>query len=581
MRKSPSCSAARLGSAGLFLLLAIIIGAGAEAAGVSVRDAWAEDGSVSLESGDYELQFTRDDGRVRLYDRTRAQQAEVMSLSVLGPGGPPAAVSSCEATEGQQEARCDVTFAGEDGPIRATFSLSDAGDITVRPVENAERLSVSAEFAYGVLPSRHLDDTIYTAADHGQLNRLHLPSEHLFVGLLEGGNRVLACAWPSTDQRVSLVLAGQEEDRRIDSLELSLAGEEAHLSTFTAPGIWHAILLDESYEEQEIALEWSPPFDATWKIQLEELGVPTTFQLHPQRRRPWRPTVGFYTYPFFREGGEIVLRLHKKLTSEGTGLIYALYGHEQTPYPLLTRALATTKQREITELHPAVHYYALDPEPIEGGRMMDGHCYGRDQLKLTTLAVGAQTREADFLETHILERQHECGVIATYLVGRALDRMSALSAEIEGRLRDDDGNRALASFLRGLLETVTAMEQEYRERLDGREPEDIIRHVADVVRSFRQVIREEADLELSPETLYYINELNAIIALAEDQGRRFGTWARKLFQQAAYECVGDPDAAAFASVIREAMREHMRYREYEMPRTSGWPDGLVAEGMTP
>ncbi len=560
------------------LTLVAVVAAALPAAGdVSVIDTWREAGSVSLENGEWRLAFSKDDAAARVYDLAGAEPAEVLSLVPFGADGTQATgIVACDLLDrSEHEVRCKALFSTGERPIGATFVFGSKGAVCVQPAEGLHGVAVAAEYAHAVLPSRHLDDNIYDAADYPNLTRLHVPSENMLVGLLRGGRRIAVVAWPSGGPSARIRLAGAGNTRRIEAIEVVLGDRELFVGAFSAPGIWHRIGLLPSYEEQDVALEWEPPFNAAWKMQLAELGVPTAFRCVHSRKKPWRPTVGFYTYPFFREAGKTILHLHKKLASTGETLIYALEGHEKTPYAFLTSNLPVGEQREITELYPVEHYYRLDPEPVEGGLIMNAHCAGRDQLKHTTLTVGAQAREVPFLDTHISDRAHECEFIITHHVQRSLDCMAALDEEIGGWMEDEAGNAGTLEFLRSLRETLTAMEDEYVGRLRGESPEDIIRRIHDVAAKFRSVIREDAGPEVCPEILWHINELNAIISLEEDQGRRFGTYGRKLFQQAGYECVSEPQTAQYAKTIRSRLREHLRYRQYESPRTSGSPGSLL------
>jgi hypothetical protein len=273
-----------------------------------------------------------------------------------------------------------------------------------------------------------------------------------------------------------------------------------------------------------------------------------------------------------------VLHLHKKLECAGKALIYALEGNEKTPYAFLTTNLPADVQQGMTELHAVTHYYVLDPHPVEGGFIVNAHCAGRDQLKLTTLTVGAQAREIDFLDTHIMDRVHECEVIATLHVQRSLTCMEDLGRRLDGWSKQEAGNAGMATFLRSLRDTLTAMQEEYLQRLGGESPQELIARTQQVGERFKAVIRDGAGPELCPEMLADINELNAVISLEEDQGRRFGTWSRKLFQQAGYECVGELRAAERAREIRGVLRDHLRYRQYEAPGTAGTPGSLLRGG---
>jgi hypothetical protein len=568
------------GAAGLWVLSALASGPQARAAGVSVADKWGASGTVSLDNGAWRLVFARGNGAARVYDLAGTAKTETMSLVPIGTDGNRATeLTACRVLEGAADGgRCQATFAGKGGPIEATFTLTSKGAIRVEPSATLKGIAVTAAYRYGVLPSRHLDDNVYDAADYPGLARLRLPSENLLVGLVEGGNQIVALAWPSGEQSAAIVLSEAGGKRRIEALEVTLAGHDLFVGAFSAPGIWYAKELLPAYEEQDVALDWKPPFAAAWKTQFTELGVPTTFRRLDEREKPWRPTIGFYIWPFFTENGKVLLHPHKKLACQGKALIYALEGNERTPYGFLAANLPLEAQQAMTELQAVTHYYILDPNPVPGGYIMNAHCNGRDQLEHTTLTVGAEAREVAFLDTHIMERVHECGVIATYHVGRSLTCMDGLKQQIDGWLGQESGNATTATFLRGLRETLTAMEKEYVERLDGATPDSIKARAQQVAEKFKTVIREGGGLESSPEMLFYINELNGVISLEEDQGRRFGTWGRKLFQQAGYGCVGEPQAAEYAREVRAVLREHMKYRQYEAPGTAGNPGSLLPKG---
>ncbi|MBM3474765.1 MAG: hypothetical protein FJX75_15990 [Armatimonadetes bacterium] len=568
MRRSKTGRAALAGAA-----LLLTLAAWPATAAVTVTDSWGGAGTVSLDSGTRRLTFSKRQPGAQVHDTT----APVMSLVPFDANGDRATGTvSCKVAEASPgSARCEVVFSAKRQSIEAIFTLTAAGAIRIDPTPTLTGIAAQADFAYGVLPSRHLDDDVYDAADYPKPSRLCLPSESLLVGLFHGGSRVVALAWPPGDQTARLALTGAGKARHIEALEVTLAGRELFVGALSAPSIWQEVELQPDFEEQDTALDWKPPFQAAWKIQLTELGVPTTFRFVGDRRRPWRPTIGFYIWPFFSEGDKTLLHLHKKLASTGKALIYALEGNEQTPYAFLTANLAAEDQRKLTELHAVEHYYVLDPRPVEGGFVMNAHCAGRDQLKTTTLTVGAQARDVAFLDTHISDRVHECQWIASGHVQRSLDCIAALGEDLAGWRQQAPLDPGTQSFLDALGETLASMHDEYLARLGGETSEQMIQRIDGVGERFKALIRQDGGPETCPEILADINELNAIISLEEDQGRRFGTWGRKLFQQAGYACVESPTAAQHAQAFRSRLREHLRYRQYESPGTAGYATNLL------
>ncbi|MDH7568255.1 MAG: hypothetical protein QHJ73_01545 [Armatimonadota bacterium] len=574
MRRWQTCNLAL----GIGLVVAIFGAPGATRGAPGTGD-WASDGRAFLERGSLRLQFSRGTGVVRIVATAGDAAAQAVELRFYGDDGAPATdtLTWKSVPPARGEAGCRVSFATAAQPVEASFALNAQGDLCIRPGKNLGRVSVGAPFRYGILPSRQVDDNIYDANDYPDLSLCHLPSEHLFVGLLEGGGRVLACAWPAREQKPRLVLEGPKGARRLVAFELIPAEKEFYLGIFSAPGIWTEVALSPSTVEQDEVLAWRPPFDAAWKTQFTELGTPTTFRLLSRRQRPWRPTIGFHIYPFFMENGRVLFHRHKYLAPEGRALIYALEGHPNTPYAFLCRNLTPEQQRQITELYAVLRYYVLDPNPLPGGMMMNAHCNGRDQLKATTLAVGAHSREVDFLHTHIDERVSECQFIVDYHVKRSLACLDRVEENLTRWEQREKGNPAALAWVSRIKEELSAMRQEYRDRMLAPEPDGVMERVHRAAARFKVVIREDAGLELCPEILAYINELNAVISMEEDMGRRFGTLGRRLFQNMAYQCVADPAAAEHATEARAILRDHLRYRQYESHGSSGYAESLLTD----
>lgn len=307
--------------------------------------------------------------------------------------------------------------------------------------------------------------------------------------------------------------------------------------------------------------------ESSWKIQLSEFGVPTAHRYRRGRKQRWRPRIGHYTFPFFSEDGKVFLHLHKGLASTGKTLIYALEGHEKTPYSFLTDNLSVKEQREMIELYPVRDFTALDPNPQS--EIMGGACDGMVRLDDTTHTVGAQTREVAFLDTHITDRVHTAQVIAIY-VQRGLDCMKELNEQIDGWLKDEAGNAGVLSVLQDLKGSLAEMEQECREGIAwrglaqwGDTGDDIVETTQRVAQKLRSLIREEGGVELCLEIRFSIGELNSVESLGESWGSKFGTGARKLFQRAGYACVNEPEAVKYAEEIRVSLRKYMRYQRWE------------------
>jgi len=124
--------------------------------------------------------------------------------------------------------------------------------------EAADRLFVWCKVRYSVVPDFFGHDMVFTPAVC-DLPRFGLPAENFLLNLIEGGDAIVMCAWPSADQAAHAVLTGEGPDRVVRGCEIR-GGEENTLSVafLEAPGIWHvATAVDD---------DWKPPFDAKWRV---------------------------------------------------------------------------------------------------------------------------------------------------------------------------------------------------------------------------------------------------------------------------------------------------------------------------
>lgn len=546
----------------LALLAAALILSPLANAAVEVSDRWRADGLVELKAGGVTVAIKRG-GPITMTATVSPKQTAACSISLLSPAAQPATTATCKvSSQSAPLAKCAVTATSPAGNAQATVEIDRDGELVIRPGTGCRGVHVEADYAFAVLPSRHVDDCIYDARSYPKTNRLYLPSESLLMGLVRGGNAMVVLGWPPAAQAPSLLLSGSGENRRIRAMELLAVGQPIYVGLLTAPGIWHEVALDESFEERDVQLKWTIPFKARWKVQLKELGVPTTYFWVAQRRRRWRPTINWYIVPLFSRGKRVFLHVHKQMDCSGCALIYALDNHQRTPYAFLARHLPSEARTRLLELSPTHYVLGLEPKPGPG-RLIDTHCYGRNELQYTTFAVGNQGRERDFLRTHVLDRRIECLSLARYSFQRALDWMNAMLAQLDIWLKGDENGPAVRDYLLGLKKTLSDMQAEYHSRLGGKSTDHVIRSVERAVSRFLATLNQDAGIELCPELLHYINQLNQVISMNEDLSRRFGTWARKLFQQAAYQCVTHPAAARYAEAVRQSIRQQLQYRSYE------------------
>ena len=485
------------------------------------------------------------------------------AISLLSSSLNPAPIDSCQVNKRSERAvTCQLRARSRLGEVRGQLTVDGRGELTLLPGDGNRGARISAQYDYCVLPSRHVDDCVFAASAYPDRSHLYLPSECLLMGLMAGGDALLCVGWPPAGQLPMLLLSGKGKNRHIEAIELQAQDQPIYIGLMTAPGIWHSVKLEQSFEDQDIQLKWKPPFKAKWKVQLKELGVPTTFYLVEGKQRRWRPTVSWFIRPLYTKGGKYFLHPSKRMECTGRAFIYALDGNERTPYAFLARHLPREIGRKLIEMGPTYYVLALDPTDVPP-RVMDTHCFGRDVLRYTTLAVGNVEREKEFLRTHIYDRRYEALGLTNYSFQRSVDWLNRNIAQLEAWAAREKKKRAVVEYLGGLRKLLATLRKDYFARLGGKSTGHIIRFIEQNTRAFIQTLDEDGGIELCPELLHYIRELNSINSMNEDLSRLFGTETRRVFQQAAYRGVVSPVTARYAEAIRDSIRRQLRYRSWE------------------
>jgi hypothetical protein len=527
---------------------------------VSVKNGWDKSGRVTVTSPGRRAVFARETGALVIYSRPGLdgkETARIVPFTRVSTGKKEARkIASCRVVEQDGNgAKLEVAFAAGDKLMKASFTFSASGDLRVAPAGEMQGISILAEIGYGVLPGIVPDDVIYDPAKSSPAG-VAVPAENIFVCLLGGEHDILACAWPRGDQKLRLVRAGDRNRPRFRAVELDLDGRPAYLGIISAPGIWHRQKLSPSFMEKDVVIGWRRPFPATWKTQLSESGVMTSYGFTDHEEEIWRPDTGSYTYPVRFEGEKAVFHLGKKIPPEGNAFIYAMEGHEDTPLQFMKRCseetagiLAGIKERKEyappTRLKTNVGYW---------------HCWGTAMVKRTIYKYGMQARERKFLKEH-LDNYLD---LAASNQGRHQEYVE-FAAAMKGRLdsweKDDAGNKAYLARMQGLLEK---MREKFMEPMEGVSPAGLMKEAEDLGDRLRVLLPEEGT-ESYPEYCHIVARLNDISAgMQEEVGKWFGTGVREWFQEAAYGCADNPGAVKYAQEIRRAIRDMLKVRNWEV-----------------
>ncbi len=438
-------------------------------------------------------------------------------------------------------------------PSFAVVAFGKTPIIEVKPTENVKGINLQSEIEYGVVPGLIGDDLVLAPGQYASDSELYVPCENLFVGLLKGADSMLVMTWPKGKQQMRLGLGQAGQGRLIESMEFDHDGQNVYLALLEAPGIWHRETLGAPYLEKEVASQWKKPFPARWVTQLWEGDVRTTYTF---REAPagtvWRGVAGTYNYPIWFKGDNASYRLSKKVLPKGESIVYFLEGQNTpasvwTPVDVLKATLGRPACDGILDL--------------AGRKLRTHHRRGAEGIRRACTCGCTEAIEAVFKAGQEIERKE-------YIQGAVGDMVYFVTRHVE-RLNE---YRAFADDMLKFLRTTAASRPELKAYLDNLI--QIVQQVPDQYTTQKENIKslEYAD-GLSRKTLALLQKkdpknLPMCLELGKDWrgmgGAQDGLLAeyhiivRKLFQEAGYSGVNQPQAVDLAREIRSRCRQCLR-----------------------
>jgi hypothetical protein len=438
-------------------------------------------------------------------------------------------------------------------PSFAVVALGKTPIIEIKPAETAKGINLQSPIEYGVVPGFVGDDLILAPGQYPSDSKLYVPCENLFLGLLQGANRMLVMTWPKGKQQMRLGLGPAGQGRLIGSVEFDNDGQNVYLALLEAPGIWHRETLGVPYLEKEVASQWKKPFPAKWVTQLWEGDVRTAYTF---REAPagtvWRGVAGMYNYPLWFNGDSAFYRLSKKVLPKGESIVYFLEGQSTpasvwTPVDVMKAALGRPACDSILDL--------------AGRKLRTHHRRGAEGIRRACTCGCTEAIEAVFKAGQEIERKE-------YIEGAVGDMVYFVTRHVE-RLNE---YRAFANDMLKFLRATAASRPELKTYLDNLI--QLVQQIPDQYAVQKENIKslEYAD-ELSRRTLALLQKkdpknLPNCLELGKNWrgmgGAQDGLLAeyhiivRKLFQEAGYSCVNQPRTVDLAREIRSRCRLCLR-----------------------
>ena len=526
---------------------------------------YAFQGDAIVENEHFTTAFHSKKGKVVIYSKAHSDQ-KLLEFAPLQLKNRPATVTNCKILQNTgDEAALEVTFSASTtkGNLSAVIAFSSSEIVEIKAADNMKGISLSGLIEYGIVPSFVGDDLILSPSEYPSMESLCVPSENLFVGLLEGQNNMLVVTWPEGNQQTTLKLGEQRKPRLIESFDLHNDGKSIYLAILSAPGIWHKEALTASFLEKDVPIDWKRPFSAKWVTQLSEAGVKTTYKFRESRlQRIWRGVIGSYTYPVWFSEGNTYYRMSKKVPPKGESIIYFLE-RQNTP-------LSVSSPVDI--LKATLGGQACDAMlDLPGRRLRTHHRRGAAGVRRACTCGCTEAIQVVFDAGEEVKRKeyvNEAVDDMVFFVTRHMERIEEYQDFAGDMLkflgRTKKSNPHLKSYLDG-MESITRQIIQEHTRL--RENIKTLRYMDELTRQTKALTRKKNAKNLS--TYNDLSKKWRAMGGAQDNLLAYcHTKTRQLHQEAGYRCVDLPKAVQIAEQIRARCRQCLRNPDgYEI-----WPD---------
>jgi hypothetical protein len=517
-------------------------------------------GNAVVEQDRLFVVFDSNKGRVAFYSKTDSAgpKLEFVPLELKGK---PAKITKCSILQNTgQEAALEVTFSGDGKNLPVIIAFDRLGIIDIKPGGDMKGISIISPIEHGIVPSFVSDDLIFSPGDYPSAETLYVPSENLFVGLLSGRNDMLVATWPEGGRQMKLALGdNQQEPRLVESVDFENDSRNLYLAIVNAPGIWHKEELKPAYLEKDVTIGWKRPFKAKWITQLSEGRVQATFTFRESKRDIWRGVIGHYTYPVWFSSDNASYRLSKKIPPKGQSIIYFLESKDTpdsvlTPVDIMKATLGRQMSDRILDL-PGRKLRTHHRRDAEGVRR--ACTCGCTEAIQAVFDAGQEVQRKEYVE----EAVGDMVFFVTQHMNR-IDEYRDFAREMTEFLNQTRKSAPdLKPYLDEMEEIVQEIPQEYNSK---KELIMSLQYTDELARQTNALTRKK-----QPGNLKTYEELSMnwrrMGGAQDDLVAQCHRIARKLFQQAGYNCTSSPKAVAIARQIRTRCIKCLRYADgYEI-----------------
>ncbi|MHC4325195.1 MAG: hypothetical protein ACYSUX_13105 [Planctomycetota bacterium] len=524
---------------------------------------YAFNGDAVVENEHLTAVFRSKTGRVVIYSKadSNSKKLEFVPLELKDT---PARITHCTILQNTgRDAALELTFSGEGKNISAVIAFDGDGIVDIKPGRNFKGISLISAIEHGIVPNFIGDDLIFSPAEYSSMNALCIPSENLFVGLIEGRDDMLVVTWPEGKQQMKLALGGnQNQPHLFESIDFDNDGKSLYLALLSAPGIWHEEELKPTYLEKDVIIDFKRPFRAKWITQLSEGRVQTTYTFRESKDKIWRGVIGHYTYPVWFSDDSASYRLSKKIPPKGQSIIYFLEGKDtpvsvSAPVDIIKATLGRQTYDRIIDL--------------PGRKLRTHHRRGAEGVRRACTCGCTEAIQAVFDAGHQVQRkEYVAGAVddMVYFVERHMERIGEYQLFAREMMEFLNRTRRTAGDLKLFLDRMEAIVQEIPKEYRNKEELIMDLEYTDQLALQTKSLTRKKD----PGNLPAYNELSKkwrrMGGAQDDLLAQCHRITRKLLQQAGYGCTSSPKVVAIAQQIITRCKKCLRNADgYEI-----WPD---------
>ncbi len=523
--------------------------------------AYAFQGDAVVENNLLVAAFSANQGKIVIYSKRDSKTS--IELVPLQLKDKPAKITHCSILQNTgDEATLEISFSATSSKsnLKTLFSLDPTDIVTIKPTANMKGVSLKSHIAYGVIPSFIGDDLVFDPQQYPSLNSIHLPNENLFLGLLKGYDNMLVVTWPKGQQAISASL--NNEQRLIQSVDLTNDGKNLYIALLNAPGLWHKETLQRSYLERDITLSWTRPFPAKWKTQLIEGRTKTTFVFKESKQNIWRGEVGSYTYPVRFDGDAAIYRLSKKIPPKGESIVYFTERQDtplsiSTPVDIMKESLGRETYDRILDIRSR----QLRTHHRRGAEGIRRACTcGCTEAIEKVFKAGQEVDQKKYVEDAVEDM--------VYFVTRHVERINeyqAFAANLIKLLeRSSKSTVTTKPFVNSMVTIAKELQAEYSR---AKEHMKTLAFTDQLARKTKDLAQDKRPKNLEA-CLALCKQWRAMGGAQDDVLAQSHRITRKLYNEAGYQAAENPKTVEIARRIREMCKKCLGNPDgYEI-----WPD---------